>query len=421
MAQTHRQSLERSRLEVSVFSAGLQAVIFSRGRTQIKDQPERILSTQSKHSVSIQHSPLNLYQRHIEQGELHPDVAQYQAIKQLDQLFHTLTSKPGKRFQRLFKPTQAGAQGYYLWGGVGTGKTVLMDMFYLSLPAGLGERIHFHRFMQHIHEHKHEIKDQREPLGIIAAAFAARIKVLCLDEFSVTDITDAMILSGLLEHLFNRGVVLVTTSNTEIADLYKDGLQRQLFLPAITLLKKHTIAVHVDSGYDYRMAYLREDAIFHTPVGQQADVELANCFKRLTAQKAHDTVNAYAQTQTNSIVIFGREIAIVAGASGVVWFQFQMLCQTNRSKADYIEIAKQFHTVLLSNIPQLTVTEDDAARRFIELVDELYDRNVNLIVSSAHPPEHIYTGKRLAEPFKRTSSRLIEMSAHAYLAKPHLS
>ena len=364
----------------------------------------------------MHNSPLIIYQHHIEQGDLEPDLAQYHAIQLLDALFYKLIEKAGTGnwFHALFRPAQLPIQGYYFWGGVGTGKTVLMDLFYQSLPAGLGERIHFHRFMQDIHDQKHAIKDRRNPLDIIAASFASRIKVLCLDEFSVTDITDAMILSALLESFFSRGMVLVTTSNTEIHHLYRNGLQRQRFLPAIALLEKQTIAVHIDSGNDYRMAYLQGDAIFHTPSGQQADLQLAKCFLRLTGQKVTDKA-------ASTIPVFGRDIAVVASCSGVVWFEFQSLCQTHRSKSDYIEIAKQFHTVLLSNIPPLTAMLDDATRRLIELIDEFYDRNVNLIVSSDRPPEKIYRGKRLAQPFKRTTSRLTEMSSNDYLSKPHLS
>lgn len=368
----------------------------------------------------MENTPLTIYQRSIEQGKLSPDLAQLNAIRHLDALSQKLLANqaPTNWFQRVFKPTKQPPRGYYLWGGVGTGKTILMDMFYQSLPQGLGQRIHFHRFMQLVHDRKNQIKDQQDPLGMVVANFAAQIKVLCLDEFSVTDITDAMILSGLLEHFFKQGVVLVTTSNTKINNLYQDGFQRHRFLPAIALLKKHTIALHVDNGNDYRMAYL-QDAIFRMPSGQQANLELAKCFNQLLG-KANESVPANGNSNANVMTIFGRDIEIVAADCGVVWLEFQSLCQTNRSKYDYIEIARQYHTILLANIPQLDAARDNAARRFIELVDELYDRNVNLIVSSAHSPENLYIGKKLAEPFKRTASRLIEMRSREYLSQPHL-
>jgi cell division protein ZapE len=345
---------------------------------------------------------------------LQPDQAQLRAIRLLDSLYYKLiTTRPRSNWiQRLRKPSVDTLSGYYLWGSVGTGKTVLMDMFHRCLPAGFAQRIHFHRFMQSVHDRKNEIRGQQDPLGIVATDIASELKVLCLDEFSVTDITDAMILYGLLDHLFRRGVVLVTTSNTKIDDLYRDGLQRTRFLPAIDLLKKHTDEIHIDGGSDYRMEYLQDDAIFHCPSGENADAELARCFERLAGP---------VDENITTLSIFGRSIDVIAIGSGVAWFDFQSLCRTNRSKSDYIEIARQFHTVLISNIPQMDAAMDDACRRFIELVDELYDRNVNLIVSSATQPDRMYVGKRLADPFLRTASRLNEMRSRAYLSKPHLS
>ncbi len=265
--------------------------------------------------------------------------------------------------------------------------------------------------MQFAHDQKNRIQDQHNPLAIIARKISSESKILCLDEFSVTDIADAMILSGLLNHLFHQGVVLVTTSNVEIDNLYKHGLQRNRFLPAIELLKRRMISVQVDNGRDYRMACLQDDAIFHTPLGGQANLQLTNCFNQLAGR--------YDKT-IRSIAVYGRNIDVVASGPGIVWFEFKSLCQTSRSKTDYIEIARQFHTIFVSNIPPLDSTRDDAARRFIELVDEMYDRNVNMIVSSAQTPQNIYRGKRLAAPFKRTSSRLTEMSTPPYLARPHL-
>jgi cell division protein ZapE len=363
--------------------------------------------------VNAPDSPLTRYQHSIKQGILRSDQAQLQAIRRLDSLYNRLISMPPQSswIQRFRKPSAGTLTGFYLWGGVGTGKTVLMDIFHRCLPAGLAQRIHFHRFMQSVHERKNEIRDQQDPLGIVAVDFASELWVLCLDEFSVTDITDAMILYGLLDHLFQRGVVLVTTSNTRIDDLYRDGLQRTRFLPAIDLLKKHTDEIHIDGGSDYRMEYLQDDAIFHCPSGKNADAELAKCFERL-AGKIDENIT--------TISISGRNIDVVAAGPGVAWFDFQSLCQTIRSKSDYIEIARQYHTVQISNIPQMDAAMDDACRRFIELVDELYDRNVNLIVSSATQPEMLYVGTRLAEPFLRTASRLNEMRSRTYLSKPHL-
>ncbi len=359
-------------------------------------------------------SPLEIYQAEIALGTLVPDRGQFKVVRRLDSLYRQLLSPAGKRrwYQRFVNRGNRAFKGYYLWGGVGTGKTMVMDIFYQALPGGFAKRTHFHTFMQGILERKNEIRDRQDPLAVIVKEYASDIKVLCLDEFSVTDIADAMILSGLLHHLFRRNMVLVTTSNTRPDDLYRDGLQRARFLPAIELLKTHTHPLNVDGGTDYRMAYLQDRAIFHTPLGDGADTALKDCFSGLVGKN---------RDNNRTVTIAGREIEIVAMGLGVIWFDFHILCQTHRSKLDYIEIAKQFHTVLLSNIPPLGNDQNDAARRFIELIDEFYDRNVNFVVSSAQPPDRIYTGKRLAEPFKRTASRLNEMSSEHYLSRPHLS
>ena len=359
-------------------------------------------------------SPLGVYQAEIALGALVPDRGQFRVVRRLDSLCRQLLSPAGQGrwYHRFVNRGNRNCRGYYLWGGVGTGKTMMMDIFHQALPDGFAKRIHFHKFMQAVLERKNEIKDQQDPLAVIAREYASDIQVLCLDEFSVTDIADAMILSGLLQHLFKRNIVLVTTSNTRPDDLYQDGLQRARFLPAIELLKIHTHVLNVDSGKDYRMEYLQDRAIFHTPLGTGADIALRDCFDGLAGKN---------RDGTRTVTIAGRDIEIVALGPGVIWFDFHILCQTHRSKLDYIEIAKQFHTVLLSNIPPLGDDQNDAARRFIELIDEFYDRNVNLVASSAQPPDRIYTGKRLAGPFKRTASRLNEMSAHQYLSKPHLS
>ncbi len=364
-------------------------------------------------TMAPQLSPVDIYQNKISLGELSPDGSQRQAVAHLNSLYEQIISGASNKkwHHRLLGSKDQSLIGLYLWGGVGTGKTVLMDLFFQSLPAGLGSRIHFHRFMQMVHDKNKLIKNKQDPLRIIASSFAENAKVLCLDEFTVSDITDAMILSRLLDQLFKLDVVLVTTSNTQIENLYPNGLQRGKFMPAIELLKKHTQAINIDAGTDYRMAFLKSDKIFHSPLDLTSQQSLTNCFRQLSGNTDF--------TQT-SVLINDREIDAVAVGSGIVWFEFASLCQTNRSNMDYIEIARQFHTVILSNIPQLDHSMDDSARRLIELVDELYDRNVNLIVSAEVAPEDLYKGKRLVEPFKRTTSRLTEMSAGEYLGKPHL-
>lgn len=364
-------------------------------------------------------SLIQVLQARVERGELEMDPAQFSATQKLDALHHQLiarsqvSSRVRTWYRNLFGHSDRSMiKGLYLWGGVGTGKTLLMDMFYQSLPARSARRIHFHRFMQSVHDEKNRIGDRSDPLGVVAGKWASKWRVLCLDEFSVTDITDAMILSGLLRHLFRRGVVLVTTSNTEPQNLYQGGLQRERFLPAIELLENHTTSVEVDNGNDYRMAHLRDEAIYHIHCGDQTLSKLRHCFDVLTGARS---------SGRQSVTINDRMVEVCAVGCGVIWFEFAGLCQTQRSRLDFIEIARQYHTVILSDIPQLTAAMDDAARRFIELIDELYDRNVNLIASSTRLPDQIYVGKRLAEPFKRTSSRLVEMSSDEYLSRPHLS
>ncbi len=354
----------------------------------------------------------------MDRGELEMDPAQLAAVQKLDAVHQQLIARPSTPNRawawcrnRFARPGRTIIRGLYLWGGVGTGKTLLMDLFHQSLPARSARRIHFHRFMQSVHDEKNRIAHRSDPLAIVAGKWASKWRVLCLDEFSVTDITDAMILSGLLRHLFRRGVVLVTTSNTRPEDLYQGGLQRDRFLPAIELLEYHTVPVEVDNGNDYRMAHLRDEAIYHIHCGDETPSKLRHCFDILTGTRS---------SGRQSVTINDRMVEVCAVGSGVIWFEFAGLCQTHRSKPDFIEIARQYHTVILSDIPRLTATMDDAARRFIELVDELYDRNVNLIASSARLPDQIYVGKRLAEPFKRTASRLVEMSSDEYLSRPHL-
>ena len=354
--------------------------------------------------------PSDLYQQQIQAGAIQSDAAQAAALVHFDQVHQQVLQAENRSWLQRLR-SQKPPKGLYLRGGVGTGKTLLMDMFYRSLPECLGKRIHFHRFMQSVHEQKSAIKDQQRPLKIIAESLTKKHRVLCLDEFAVTDITDAMILYGLLDALFSSGITLITTSNIPQVDLYKGQLQRDRFLPAIELLKIHTLEIEVDSGNDYRMAYLQNDSIYHQPLNDAAEQAMETCFENLAGM--------FDESKT-AIKIGGRDVAVIATGSGVVWFEFSILCQGNRSKVDYIELSKRFHTLLLSKVPVLDDMENDATRRFIELIDELYDRGVNLILSAAATPESLYTGARLAMPFQRTVSRLQEMSSTEYLSRPHL-
>jgi cell division protein ZapE len=301
-------------------------------------------------------------------------------------------------------------KGLYLWGGVGRGKTWLMDLFCASLPGALVRRRHFHRFMQEVHQHLGRLQHQLSPLEQIARAIARETRVLCFDELYVADIADAMILGGLFAALFRRGVTLVATSNVPPQELYQDGLQRQRFMPAIALLERHLEVVRVDGTADYRLrqltaagTYLRSDE-----PGTQARLEAL--FGQLAGHDVH---------VGGAIEIAGRALPVVRVGAGVVWCEFTGLCAGARSQEDYIEIARNYQSVIVSNVPVLDSLHEDEARRFVALVDELYDRNVNLIVSAAAAPQDLYRGERIGQQFERTVSRLIEMQSAEYLAREH--
>ncbi len=300
-------------------------------------------------------------------------------------------------------------RGAYLWGGVGRGKSFLMDSFFNCAPVARKKRIHFHRFMQEIHRGLNAHQGKENPLAIIAREIAKETRLLCLDEFHVTDITDAMLMRRLLEGLFEHGVVLVTTSNQEPDQLYKDGLQRTQFLPAIDLIKQNLHVVNVDGGTDYRLRELERAGVYHTE--PDADARLEQAFMNIARHES---------TDTSALEIEGRVINARRHARGVAWFDFRELCDGPRGKADYIELARRYHTVLLSDIPEFKVDEADIVRRFTWLVDEFYDRRVKLIVSAAAPPADLYAWAEGGDQFERTISRLIEMQTRDYLSEPHL-
>jgi cell division protein ZapE len=300
--------------------------------------------------------------------------------------------------------------GLYLWGSVGRGKTFLMDLFVASLPHGTALRRHYHRFMGEVHERLRELGNRQDPLLDVADGIAARCRVLCLDEFLVNDIGDAMILGTLLEALFARGVSLVTTSNTQPKNLYKDGLQRARFLPAIALLERHCHVVEMVSSRDWRLRALTQAPVYLTPPGAEAERSL----QRIFATQAQGEV-----VDGGEIVVNDRPIPVRRRADNILWFDFDALCEGPRAVADYIEIAKAGPAVIVSNVPQFTVYTEDAARRFVLLVDEFYDRHVKLVLSAAAPITELYDGERLRAEFGRTESRLIEMQSEEYLASDH--
>ncbi|RXJ71911.1 cell division protein ZapE [Veronia nyctiphanis] len=367
-------------------------------------------------------TPIEYYQKDLERPDFYHDPAQQMAIEKLDELYHRLCRSPAKesgkpRFSFSFfsrktaKETLTPEKGLYFWGGVGRGKTYLVDLFYEALPFEQKMRMHFHRFMHRVHQELKLLDGESDPLEKVADKLAKETRVLCFDEFFVSDITDAMILGTLLEALFARGICLVATSNIVPDGLYRNGLQRARFLPAIALINQHCEIVNVDSGTDYRLRTLEQAEIYHSPLDAEAEENLKEYFQKLACEP---------HRQEPEIHINSRTIDIRQEAEGVVHFRFDALCDSPRSQADYIEIARLYHTVLLSEVPQLGPEKDDAARRFIAMVDEFYERNVKLIISAEVPAENLYSGGRLAFEFKRCLSRLNEMQSHDYLALEHL-
>lgn len=359
----------------------------------------------------MRRSPLGQYRQLVDSGSVIRDDDQLDAVMTFENLSRQLQQRARPRLLRRLRPRgSVEVRGLYLWGGVGRGKTWLMDLFFDSLPGEDKERIHFHRFMQRVQEDLRDLGRVRDPLPRITARWATRCRVLCLDEFFVADIADAMLLAGLLENLFANGVTVVTTSNTHPDDLYRDGLQRARFLPAIDLIKGRMQVVELAGSRDFRLRILEQSEIFHYPLDAAADGAMAAAFDRMTAdcELRHD------------LEINRRQFHARRRGDGIIWFDFDELCEKPRGSADFIEIARAFNTVVISNVPQLGEDEASAARRFITLVDEFYDRNVKLLVSAEAPASDLYTGSRLAFEFERTSSRLTEMQSHDYLARPHL-
>lgn len=365
-------------------------------------------------------SPLARYQRDLERPGFLRDAAQARAVQHLQSLYEQLVSNwqaeqqgvIASWFRKLKGSRAEPVCGLYFWGGVGRGKTYLMDNFYESLPFPHKMRSHFHRFMRRVHAELKKLDGQKNPLEKVADIIAIEARVICFDEFFVSDITDAMILGTLMEALFSRGVTLVATSNIAPDGLYKDGLQRARFLPAIDLLKKHTQVINVDGGVDYRLRTLTQAELYYSPLGDKADAHLKHCFDSLVPVKEE-------VCEGRDLEVEGRLIRTRYLAEDVVWFDFVDICDGPRSQNDYIELACEYHTVIISNIPGLGRAKDDQARRFINLVDEFYDRQVKLILSAELPLGQLYSTGKLEFEFQRTVSRLLEMQSHEYLARPH--
>jgi cell division protein ZapE len=343
------------------------------------------------------------------------DGAQREAAQRLDALSAALRARASsgtlQRLQSLLPwRVHAAAQprGLYLWGGVGRGKTLLMDLFFATIQDG--ERSHFYHFMRNVHAELATIKQHAQPLDIVAQRLADRARVICLDEFFVSDIGDAMILAGLFEGLFRRGVTLVATSNLPPPDLYKDGLQRQRFLPAIDLIQAHVEVLQLDGGVDYRLRQLEMAPTYLDSTLAGTPAALRERFRALTGGGA---------TGPATLTIEGRPIRALNVGAGTVWFEFDELCLGPRSQNDYIELARLYHTIFIANIPLFDGTNENAARRFIMMIDEFYDRGVKIVVSAAAPPPALYRGERVRFEFERAASRLIEMQTQDYLAGQH--
>ncbi|MDX1561464.1 MAG: cell division protein ZapE [Gammaproteobacteria bacterium] len=361
-------------------------------------------------------SPKTAYRERIETGALEADPAQEPAVDALERLHDELVAAEQHagtlkgRFDRLLGRPRPAVRGVYLWGGVGRGKTLLMDLLYHCLPFGQKRRQHFHRFMATVHSGLRRLSDEQNPLDLVADQIASETRIICFDEFFVSDIADAMILGNLFTALFERGVTLAATSNIPPDDLYRDGLQRQRFLPAIEAIKQHTEIVELEGNRDYRLRVLERADVYQTPADAAADEHLAEYFAAIAPDEAE---------RNGKIEILGRDIAFERMSDGVIWLKFDAICDGPRSQDDYIEFARTFQNVLVSEVPRLTVELENQARRFIALVDEFYDRRVKLILSADAPLDELYAGQKLEMEFERTRSRLLEMQSHDYLAAAH--
>lgn len=356
-------------------------------------------------------SPAERYAQALASGQFMPDDAQAQAVHELERVWQELIQryKASKKAFRRFR-RQTAPQGVYMWGGVGRGKTWLMDQFYDSIPFRRKTRMHFHHFMQHVHRELNKLSGQRNPLDSVADQIYKDAVVICFDEFFVSNVTDAMILSDLFQKLFHRGITLVATSNIAPDGLYKNGIHRDRFIPTIEMVKKHCQVLNVDAGVDYRLRVLKQAQLFKSPLTQDNQNWMAQRFSALTNTQHHSS---------EPIIINQRVVETIAHTEDVLWCEFSELCFKPRSPADFIEIANIYNTVLVSNVPHLTDFLSEGTRRFIYLVDEFYDRGVKLLLTSEDSIIEIYQGEKLAFEIERTRSRLLEMQSDDYLNEEH--
>ncbi|MGV0953868.1 MAG: cell division protein ZapE [Fluviibacter sp.] len=361
------------------------------------------------------HAPgmLGAYARALDAKGFQADPAQLLAVERLQGLYESLmrfkVARSNKIRRVISKPVVP--RGVYFWGGVGRGKSFIMDCFFAAVPYKRKQRIHFHAFMQQIHADLRQHAGKADPLALVAERIAKTTRLLCFDEFHVSDIADAMILGRLLEILFEKGVVFVMTSNYPPDNLYPNGLQRQNFLPTIALIKNKMDIMPLDGGNDYRLRKLEVMPVYHVPHDDETQRALAEYFQVAATMPG---------SSDGSIEVNHRHIRTVRLAPGVVWFDFQSICGDGRAQTDYLELVREYHTILVSDIPVLEVRHGAEARRFTWLVDVCYDHRVKLIISAAAYPDDLYVEGPNAHEFFRTASRLTEMQSREYLALPHL-
>ena len=353
-------------------------------------------------------TPLEYYKNKCREGVVFEDPEQLMALQALQKVYENLLSEKKRRsnlWSFLHKPTLV--KGAYLWGGVGIGKTFLMDCFYHTLPFPQKMRMHFHQFLQRTHNELTKLQGEKDPLQKIAKQLAQEVMVLCFDEFHVSDITDAMILGRLMTALFNHGVCLVATSNIAPDNLYKNGLQREQFIPAINLIKQDTEVVYIPTKTDYRLRHLKEAGVFYTPLDDAAAQNMEKTFNVLTQGKT---------IETSPIEIVGRTIPVRKRTADIVWFEFMDICSVPRSQKDYLAIAKEFKTVFMSDIPVIDPHDRDRICLFISLIDVFYDARVRLVFSAAESVESLYSRGYMILEYTRTHSRLLEMQSTDYFA-----
>ncbi|WP_406667988.1 cell division protein ZapE [Gallaecimonas sp. GXIMD1310] len=364
-------------------------------------------------------TPWQRYQADLARPEFQHDQAQENAVQHLQRLYDDYLARMAGNSKglkgwlaKLANKTPAPVKGVYFWGGVGRGKTYLVDTFFECLPTERKMRAHFHRFMYRIHQDLKALKGESDPLLLIAERIASETDIICFDEFFVSDITDAMLLGTLFEALFARGIILVATSNIVPDELYRNGLQRARFLPAIKLINAHCEVVNVDAGIDYRLRTLEKVQLFLSPANEDNRRHFATYFDQLAGERV---------SEQPQIEVEGRSIAALREADGVLMIDFRSLCDSPRSQVDYMELARCYHSVMVSDVHQMQADHEDIARRFIAMVDEFYERGVKLIMLCDVAIAELYAGERLVFEFKRCLSRLEEMQSHEYLAREHKS